>query len=82
MDGDAAGRIFRMRERVHSLADELLADRALASAAGNGSQSKRLANKLLHAPTVRLRRGELSDGEVEDVVAGMEVRPRELCKTL
>ena len=84
MDGDAAGRISRMRRRVHDVVDELaersVRERGAGDAVSNGratrrgSGLRRFANELLHAPTASLRRGELSDEEVEDAVAGMEAR--------
>ena len=42
------------------------------SAAKTGSELRKLANELLHAPTMQLRKGQLSEIDIESVVKRIE----------
>ena len=92
MEKDTAKQISRMRQRVYSIVDEVMEQNMDACLRGsnvniihddmaikNSSDLKRLANKLLHVPTLELRQGKLSDDEIEDAVVGIERQLRERC---
>mmetsp|Transcript_31943 Transcript_31943/g.68987 ORF Transcript_31943/g.68987 Transcript_31943/m.68987 type:complete len:118 (+) Transcript_31943:1513-1866(+) len=75
METDTAEQISQLRRRV----DEIVA--FLANGLGddmgtdkNHIQLKKMANKLLHEPTMRLREGGIERGEIDDVVRDIEMK--------
>lgn len=64
MDTNTTENISRLRERVNQVVASL--------SHGRGSDLQKMANKLLHTPTMQLRQGILSGDEVEDVVTRIE----------
>jgi hypothetical protein len=65
----AANKISMLRQRVQFVVDTLADcdDRGF-----NRQGLQRVANELLHVPTMQLRSGEMSGPEMEDVVKNIE----------
>ncbi|KAL7533343.1 hypothetical protein ACHAWF_004458 [Thalassiosira exigua] len=74
MEPDAAGRISTLRARVHDVVASLDGD-------GDGLDLRATANRLLHAPTMRLREGTMSEEEVEREVERIEGELRDVVRT-
>lgn len=75
METDTANEISRLRRRVHDIVASLASDDDDVDSDGGGSHGIRLrkmANELLHAPTMRAREGRLSREEIEVVVNDIE----------
>ena len=73
LERDASKQISTMRKRVNSFVDTLMEPiNDVHTIYCNYSELKRLANKLLHEPTMQLRRGKLSDVGIEDSIAKIE----------
>jgi hypothetical protein len=64
MDANAVEYISHLRQRVNEVVESFGQDR-------NGNLQK-IANKLLHTPTIQLRQGILSGNDIEDVVIMIE----------
>jgi len=75
METDTAEQISQLRRRVdkiiaslaNGLGDDMVTDK-------NHIQLRKMANKLLHEPTMRLREGGIDRGEIDDVVRGIEMK--------
>lgn len=73
LERDASKQISTMRKRVNSFVDTLMEPiNDVHAIYCNYNELKRLANKLLHEPTMQLRRGKLSDVGIEDSIAKIE----------
>ncbi len=68
METDTAARILDLRQRVNNVVASFDPDRR------DGIQ--KLANKLLHEPTIQLREGKLSDEDVNGVAQMIERKLR------
>mmetsp|Transcript_26414 Transcript_26414/g.63389 ORF Transcript_26414/g.63389 Transcript_26414/m.63389 type:complete len:114 (-) Transcript_26414:14-355(-) len=84
MDNGTSIQISRLREEVYGIVNALVEKNMKAGTIvhrSNGKDSaqslKRLANKLLHDPTMKLRNEILSNNEVGVVVARIERQLRE-----
>ena len=66
METDTANQISQMRRRVKEIVS------SLSSYNNNHIQLQKMANKLLHAPTMQLREGVLSEEQIDDVVNRIE----------
>lgn len=64
MDTNTAENISHLRQRVNEVVASLSHCR--------GSDLQKMANKLLHTPTMQLRQGMLSGDDIEDVVMRIE----------
>ncbi len=65
---ESANQISLLRQRVNDFV-------ALFATDSNKSELQRVANELLHCPTMRLREGEVV--ELEEIVAGIEDQLKE-----
>mmetsp|Transcript_3463 Transcript_3463/g.7224 ORF Transcript_3463/g.7224 Transcript_3463/m.7224 type:complete len:563 (-) Transcript_3463:124-1812(-) len=73
METDTAERISRLRRRVGDIVNSLEDERGSADTENkNRIRLKKMANRLLHEPTMQLREGRLSEGEIDDVVKRIE----------
>ena len=67
---ETADDITQLRQRVNEIASSLSQD------SQNGSRLTKMANELLHQPTILLREGKLSRSEINDVINSIEVELR------
>jgi hypothetical protein len=63
---ETANDVTQLRERVNGIASSISQDMK------DGSRLIKMANELLHQPTILLREGKLSRSEIEDVVRSIE----------
>ncbi len=76
MESDTAEQISQMRQRVNEIVSSLLEngtnDSNIDTYNKHRVELQKMANKLLHLPTMQLREGILSEEEIEEVVKGIE----------
>ena len=70
MDLETTTQIANMRQSVN----DIVASLAKSSGCGGGKELQKLANKLLHEPTMELREGNLSHEDVQCVVGMIETQ--------
>ena len=69
MDLETTTQIANMRQSVNDIVSSLA-----KSSGGGGNELQKLANKLLHEPTMELREGNLSHEDVQCVVGMIETQ--------
>ena len=90
MDTNTSEQIFRLRQQINNIVDELVEQKMMQEKNGitlirddtatkNRVELEKLANKLLHTPTMQLRQGRLSENEMEDAVIRIERQLRDHC---
>lgn len=68
---EAANQISILRQRINDIVDFLIQSQSLNNQYDT-SKLYKVANELLHAPTMQLREGDLPGADIEDVVQSIE----------
>jgi hypothetical protein len=68
---EAANQISILRQRINDIVDSLIQSQSLNNQYDT-SKLYKVANELLHAPTMQLREGDLLGADIEDVVQSIE----------
>ena len=76
-ENGSSSQITNLRMQVYAIVDTLTEQHDNRSDVS--IQLKKLANKLLHQPTMQLRQEKLSDIELEDIILQIELRLKEHC---
>ena len=88
MDTNMSEQIFQLRQQINNIVNELVEQKITQEKNGstlirddtatkNRVELEKLANKLLHTPTMQLRQGRLSENEMEDAVIRIEWQSRD-----
>ena len=78
-ENGSSSQITSLRMQVYAMVDALTEQQDARMDDVRQRQLKRLANKLLHQPTMQLRQEKLSDKELEDIILQIELRLKEHC---
>ena len=78
-ENGSSSQITSLRMQVYAMVDTLTEQHNARLDDTRQKELKRLANKLLHQPTMRLRQEKLSDIELEDIILQIELRLKEQC---
>ena len=78
-ENGSSSQITSLRMQVYAKVDAMTEQHNNRSDDIQPKQLKRLANKLLHKPTMQLRREKLSDIELEDIIINIELKLKEQC---
>mmetsp|Transcript_36456 Transcript_36456/g.59478 ORF Transcript_36456/g.59478 Transcript_36456/m.59478 type:complete len:227 (-) Transcript_36456:94-774(-) len=72
METDTAEQISQLRRRVNNIVASLEGGISKTGIKTNKMQLQKMANKLLHVPTMQLREGQLSREDIDNVVKKIE----------
>ena len=78
-ENGSSSQITRLRMQVYAIVDALTEQQDARMDDIRQRQLKKLANRLLHQPTMQLRQEKISDIELEDITLQIELRLKEQC---